>query len=42
MPIFISIIAALTKPAKNYPKVIFILYIVALIIFVTGMVIATK
>ena len=42
MPIFISIISALrSKPAINYPKIIFILFVVALIVFVAGMVIAT-
>jgi flagellar basal body-associated protein FliL len=41
MPILISIIAAFQKPEKNYSKIIFILFVVALIVFVAGMVIAT-
>jgi hypothetical protein len=42
MPIIISIVAALTKSVKNYSKVLLILYVMALTIFVTSMVIATK
>jgi|GEM_PF-3377840 hypothetical protein len=42
MPFFISIITALRpKPATNYSKIIFILFVVALVVFVVGMVIAT-